>query len=496
MIWNVLIVDDDMNFRYAMREAIPWADHGFQVVGEAVHGRQALEILEKKEVHIVLTDMEMPVMNGVELTEAIKSLYPDMIVVALSAFDDFGFVKESMRLGAEDYILKQEFDGDKIIESLENICRKHVRQRSRELDSTRETEEVVAYIQGKSKEFPENSQAVRHLRNREYLTVCLADSRTEYRAEDSAGADRNPLFVSKTGPGQWLFVCELPQTRSMGEKSRQELVMIGRLQSGFAEKVRMGLCDSCGSAEELAGMYRRARTALEYGIYFPKERTFHYLDMSRYEKRRKRDYVYEVPENLLLENPEDAESVLKDMKERLMENMPEEEYLNRSFVNLYARCTGSIRRESGEGDSIAYYEKLRLYGTLEEKASYTREAIRQAWEQDMLASAGSDNRIIRKAVEYIRRHYAEEISLGDVAEYVGLSDNYFSNLFKQEMDENLVSFINKVRVENAKRLLDSQSMKVSEVAEAVGYRNATYLSTIFRKVTGMSISEYRNRKSQ
>ncbi len=496
MIWNVLIVDDDRNFRYAMREAIPWADHGFQVVGEAVHGRQALEILEKKEVHIVLTDMEMPVMNGVELTEAIKSLYPDMIVVALSAFDDFGFVKESMRLGAEDYILKQEFDGDKIIESLENICRKHAKQRSRELDSTRETEEVVSYIQGKSEEFPEDSQAARHLRNRESLTVCLADSRTEYRAADSAGADRTPLFVSKTGPARWLFVCELPQTRSMGEKSRQELAMINRLQNGFADKVRMGLCDSCGDVTALADMYRRARTALEYEIYFPKERIFHYLDMSRYEKSRERDYVYEVPETLPLESPEDAERVLREMTERLMEYMPEEEYLNRSFVNFYAKCTESVRQGSREGDAITYYEKLRLLGTLEEKAVYTLEAIRQAWEQDIFASAGSDNRAVRKAVEYIRRHYAEEISLGDVAEYVGLSDNYFSNLFKQEMNENLVSFINKVRVENAKRLLDSQSMKVSEVAEAVGYRNATYLSTIFRKVTGMSISEYRNRKSQ
>lgn len=98
MRWKILIVEDDMNFRYAIRELVPWEEYGFEVVGEAVHGRQALEILKRKEVNIVLTDMEMPVMDGVTLTAEIKKNYPNIRVVALSAFDDFDFVKESMRL--------------------------------------------------------------------------------------------------------------------------------------------------------------------------------------------------------------------------------------------------------------------------------------------------------------------------------------------------------------------------------------------------------------
>ena len=175
MDWKVLIADDDRNFRYAMCEAIPWKDHGFEVAAEAVHGRQALEILREKEIHIVLTDMEMPVMNGVELTEAVKKQYPEIIVVALSAYDDFEFVKESMRLGAEDYILKQEFDGEKIIKMLEHLCAQNLEKRRKDFNQNRENEVFLAYLQGKL-DMPAQGSSYYKLLDKDHMTLCLAQS--------------------------------------------------------------------------------------------------------------------------------------------------------------------------------------------------------------------------------------------------------------------------------------------------------------------------------
>ncbi|MDE7313171.1 MAG: response regulator [Eubacterium sp.] len=491
MDWKVLIADDDRNFRYAMCEAIPWKEHGFEVAAEAVHGRQALEILRDKEIHIVLTDMEMPVMNGVELTEAVKKQYPEIIVVALSAYDDFEFVKESMRLGAEDYILKQEFDGEKIIQMLEHLCAQNLEKRRKDFNQGRENEAFLAYLQGKL-DVPAQGSPYYKLLDKDHMTLCLAQSASAF--EMHVRNDGNLLFFGKAKEHVWLFIYQMPQTRSKSQWMQEQLCMAGDVQSGFSGNVRIALCDESGGFFKLPGMYAKAETALQYAVYFPKERMLHYLDISRYEKTRKRDYVYDLPEHRLSVQQETGERILMEMGERLKENMPEEEFVNGSFVNFYKEFLAGSTAKVDDMEVIKYYEGLKQWISVEDKMDYTS-ACMEKWRRQMLAAYNGKHKSIRKAIEYVYKHYAEDVSLQDIAVYVGLSDNYLSNLFKKEMNENLVSFINKVRIQKAKKLLENQNLKVNEIAEAVGFHNATYLSTMFKKVTGMSISEYKSQSA-
>ena len=132
MKWKILLAEDDQNFRYAIKEIVPWEGSEFEIIGEAIHGKQALEFMKTNPVDILLTDMDMPVMNGVELIREVKKLYPYVRILALSAYDDFSFVKESMKLGAEDYILKQDMDGEKILRTLREICEKQQPEQKKE----------------------------------------------------------------------------------------------------------------------------------------------------------------------------------------------------------------------------------------------------------------------------------------------------------------------------------------------------------------------------
>ncbi len=491
MNWKVLIADDDMNFRYAMCEAIPWKENGFEVAAEAVHGRQALEILREKEIHILLTDMEMPVMNGVELTEAVKTQYPEIIIVALSAYDDFEFVKESMRLGAEDYILKQEFDGEKIINMLKHLCKKNLEKRRKDFNQSRENEVFLTYIQGKLDLLPQGSPYYKFL-DKNNMTLCLAQSGSDF--EMYARNDGNPLFFSKVKERVWLFIYQMPETRSANRWMQEQLRMAGDIQSGFSGNSCIALCDESGGFLKLPGMYAKAETALQYVVYFSKERILHYLDISKYEKTRKRDYVYNMPEHILSVHQETGGQILMNMKERLQEYMPEEEFVNGSFVNFYKEFLTGGAAGVDDMEVLKYYEGLKQWISLEDKVKYTS-ACMEKWCGQMLAEYSGKHKSIRRAIEYVYKNYAEDVSLQDIAAYVGLSDNYFSNLFKKEMNENLVSFINTVRIQKAKKLLENQNLKVNEIAEAVGFRNATYLSTMFKKVTGMSISEYKSQSA-
>lgn len=488
MLWKVLIVDDDRNFRYAMREVIPWKDNGFEVVAEVVHGRQALEVLAENEVHIVLTDMEMPVMNGVELTEAVKQQYPDMIVVALSAFDDFEFVKESMRLGAEDYILKQEFDGEKIIQALTQLCQKKLDSRSKNFNLGKENESFVAYLQQHTDTLSQSSP-YQKLRNKNHMTVCFVLSKNPL--EIRIKSEDNLLFFYQLKETIWVLIYQMPETSSQGERAQALLRIAGEIQAGASGRVQIALCDESGGFSQLPQMYGKAELAMQYAAYFPKERILHYLDIFRFEKTRKRDFLYPIPEDRMTVHPEDGLSVLEEMTEQIIHYKPDEEFMNGSFLNFYKEYTYGFASPVDDMDMLNFYEGLKQQISIEDKKKYTAAWMEKC--QDRLkARYGGMHKGIQMAVAYVYKHYAEDISLTDIAEYAGLSENYFSNLFKKEMKENLVSFVNQVRIEKARKLLENQNLKVNEIAEAVGFRNATYLSTMFKKLTGVSISDYKN----
>lgn len=112
----------------------------------------------------------------------------------------------------------------------------------------------------------------------------------------------------------------------------------------------------------------------------------------------------------------------------------------------------------------------------------------------MMAGKKAYSKDITRAITYIREHFKEDINLREVAGYIGLSENYLSNLFKKETGENMVTYMNRCRIELAKELITNTGMKVYEIAEEVGFKNTTYFSTIFKKMTHMTVQEFKNHK--
>lgn len=495
MKWKILIVEDDINFRYAIRELVPWEKYDFEVVGEAVNGRQALEILKKKEVHIVLTDMEMPIMDGVALTAEIKKNYPNIRIIALSAFDDFGFVKESMRLGAEDYILKQDLNADTIIETLQSLCKKCLQEQRRELERHQFQKELLDYIQEKTPALYNADNPYSKMKTRANMLLCLLKSQRELRGQEQQRYGGELILCMRAEEDVWICLYQLPKVHRKSEETELQREILSRMKKSLPEEVQIGVSDLTGDFSKLPDMYRMAKTALAYFMYFPEEQVIHYLDIRKFEETRIRNYLYQPPKNLLDVNSEELEQVLKEYENNLERYMPDESSINKGFVNIYGEFLKGVHEENSELEMLGYYEEIRRIDSVRDKFDHIRKMAQRMKPQYQKLYKGTHPEI-RKALEYIALHYVEDISLHDIAEYVSLSENYFSNLFKQETGENLITYINKVRVENAKKILRNKSLKVYEVAEAVGYKNATYLSTMFKKITGISISEFKGGKGE
>jgi len=118
---NVMIVEDDVMYRYAIRSSLDWEKEGFRICSEAINGKHALAMLENCRPDIVITDIDMPEMNGIDLIGELRRTEPDIPIIVLSAYDDFHFVKEALKSGARDYLLKHELESEQLANLLRGI---------------------------------------------------------------------------------------------------------------------------------------------------------------------------------------------------------------------------------------------------------------------------------------------------------------------------------------------------------------------------------------
>lgn len=119
--WGIVVVDDDAVMRLGMKTLIPWEDTEFDLLGEAENGREALELIQKCRPSIVITDMKMPIMNGVELIRALREQNQPPMILALSSYDDYELVRQAMRLGTADYLLKMDLSPEMLLQTLRSI---------------------------------------------------------------------------------------------------------------------------------------------------------------------------------------------------------------------------------------------------------------------------------------------------------------------------------------------------------------------------------------
>jgi two-component system, response regulator YesN len=347
---KLVIVDDEKMIREGLASTMPWNDMGVEVVGTAGNGLTALEIIKDKKPHIVLTDIRMPKMDGLQLLKTISEENLKIKVVMLSGYDEFSYAQQAIKYGASDYILKPIN-----AEELEKLIRRLVQT------FTEEVFEDLAYIKSKKSIEVELLQ---------YITAIRSTNR------DIAISSLNKIL----------------------EKLRAQALVHDQYH-----KLYMEIISSVLHALDEDGMKHAGKLR--------------------------------------------------------------EEYL-KSFIDLL---------NTANGDDLMEW----LYSFTDKVSEYIKENKGDTY-----------SNVIKKAMEYIEEHYNEELSAQKVAEAVYLSPNYFSHIFKKIRKESFTDYLNKIRVEKAKALLSNNLYKVYEVSDMVGYSDYKYFSSVFKKIVGVSPTQY------
>ncbi len=526
---KVLIVDDELLVRVGLKSTLNWEDHGYLLVGEAKNAKEAIELFDRHSPEILLTDISMPGLNGLELISLLREKNPQLQSIILTHYEDFHYAREAVSLGVRDYIVKSNLTPERLLKVL-NESEETIRRRN---------ETSTPYLQDScsvKRDNPERTLSSLLFREgrEEGAVETLCSSLKEYLPMDSfqmalvsLNLNLNENFqldsrqkdMIEDVASQVLMECPHPVIHTV---FRNEIVFLFNFDSlvnssGLDDRIShymnqiklnlkkylnyylmIGVSRLSRNIYDCKDLYGEARTACKQAFFKPNHIAVYWKSSGR-----PRD-SYRLPEEKLL-----FPLLRHNRKQELMQYVGELfhetaeiedfDYLKNlfdAFMDQAARYLEDQDRNSlGDLSVRSRINKSDFYSLFDLEA--VRMHIVNLFNTILDSSAENvpvqNSYIVRKSIDYINAHYNENISLNNLAQNAEVSRSYLSFLFKQELGLNFSHYLTQTRINNAKDMLVKTNMKIYEIAEKVGFDSPYYFSKVFKETTGETCKEFRNR---
>lgn len=536
---KVFLVEDEMVIRRGIKNSIDWEKEGYIFCGEASDGELAYPMIIKEKPDILITDIRMPFMDGLELCKLVKKELPNIKILILSGYDEFDYAKEAIRLGVTEYLLKPISSG-KLLEALngvsESIRREKedkdlVRKYMEEMRENTEHEKQKFFEQmiagnlsmadaletGKKYEMnlsagmynlllfrftlgEENRKSGELLGEAEYAIEKLTE-RLEY------------VFEFQRGVEGWAFLLMADNEEQMSERVKELSKDLEEIMKNYSTIAYFGgIGQPVARLRELEESFREAERALAARFTMELNRIISVEDIRMAQNVDTLDDIeitsfgeIEKTRTMLekfLNNG--AEDEIDEFVDVYINELPEENLksvLMRQYIimDAYIVMMSFCEKIEGiEGEMQAQSEELKnsmkTIQTLEEIKNYIRMLLKKIIGVRDTISGRRYSDIIEIAKDQIRKTYmSDEISLNTIAAELGMSPSYFSSIFSKEMGKTFVEYLTEIRMDRAKELLMCSSMKISEIGYEVGYKDPHYFSYIFKKTQNCTPKEFRAR---
>ncbi|MBO4267358.1 MAG: response regulator [Lachnospiraceae bacterium] len=527
-LYKVILVDDEEEVREAIRKRINWEEIGFTVAGTAENGEDAIELAESCEPDVVMTDIQMPFMDGLTLLRKLKEKFPDIRSVIFSGYDDFEYAKEAIRLETEEYILKpvdaEELKAifvrikDRLDEQLEQ--RRNVEQLSKYYEDSRpmiKEQLIIGLLEGRELQFDlERYQKDFDLRI-ESAFYCAGAFRITPIEGGKEILDKNLMAVSLKQIVEERFkdvlpiealvyldtVCVLARLKSTADKTIfvDEMDRICKVaHRSLGANVSAGIGRTYGNAESIHTSFLEAKDAFHHRIFVGENQAICISDVEP--SYPIEDYVSE----------KQIRHIMRQVKVGTKESLEAEirgfiDKLKRSNINLnqlqifYAEFMVELLRLSRGHDlsiadlglgNINTNEELAGFSSMDAFADRLIELTSILWEKISNVRLDTTKKLAQDAKQYIADHYNEStLSVDEICSHLGVGASYFSAVFKKETGVSFVTYLTQVRMNEAQRLLDTTDEKSYIIAGMVGYEEPNYFSYVFKKHFGISPSKYR-----
>ena len=519
---KLLLVDDEAPTKMKLSSIIHWEKFGIDEIVQAENGLDALEKCADFEPDILLTDIRMPMMDGVQLANRMVEKFPRIKIIFISGYADKEYMKNAIRLGAVRYIEKP-IQIDELtdalkstVEMIANESRQHDQLSTvRKMAELQRKEATALWLAGvgagkrdnpppEPKEFSlyitvlvkviENQTLAEKLGMYEKLADLLYDSR-----ENLNQPGFHFCFTHTTDPMIIHIMSKSSDTDIKNYMAASNFCSLFKKKAWLEHIPTVtAVGELARSASALRHSYETAVMALNHTFFKEPGCICFYKRLPKPGFKFPQQYIDEFSDALSGENSNYAEQIIRSIALELNRypNLPREQIL-RYFYSMACKLIQysdeySASVFSGIGEAQDIWVHINKYQFLNQLVDFMIAGVEEYFSQ--LNGGQYDNRIVRKIIKYIRKHYADpNLSIITVSDHVNLSPTYICRIFKETTETTINKYILQQRMQKAQQLIRENQIKVNEIARAVGYRNGNYFSFQFKKFNNCSPSEYRER---
>ncbi|WP_141503870.1 response regulator [Paenibacillus luteus] len=530
---KLIIVDDELLMRIGLRSLIHWEEHGFQIVGEASNGKEALEIAAKASPDLIITDVRMPTMDGLELIRETSKFLKNCKYVILSNFDEFRYVKEAMQLGASDYLIKCEIKPDILAQLLSQLRQQYSHLKQHQLSQLPEDyykqsltylkevlfKEAISGLKSEQDIIAKVEPLNIRLRPAEMVIAKIKIEHFEEVQKKYVEKDEKLLRFSIVNvleeiiPNKWsreivvessseylVIMNTIPEVdKSLRAELDKLCVKIIRSIKDFVNlRVSIGMSTPVQGYRYIKLAYQEASLALQQSFYTGAGQVLYFEEISKHPNHTgpgvslSRNQEHEYQNIIESKNVNRLHAFMEDVWNFVHREQASAEEIRGIYISLIETVNTYLSitvRSRFLSDDKSLYETILKVGTWEEIHFLVLDYVLALFESE---SKNSEQLTYADmAIQIMDRYYNTDISLQSVAKQINVNPSYLSRIFKQETGMNFVSYLTGIRINKAKLLLENKQLKVYEVAEKIGYHNYSYFSRIFKKVVGVSPEEYR-----
>lgn len=499
---RVLIVDDEFIMRQGLRYMIQWEKEGFTIVGEAANGKDAMDQIEKLKPQIVISDVVMPLMDGVDFTVAVHHRYPHIQMIILSGYDNFEYVKQTLMQGVVDYILKPTLTPHELLGVLQKAAVRIPGWHKDQAPAGNTAEELFKEVLLGETTAGEELQKI--FAASYYCMYAVTIAHGDRQAAETAELLREKIQRAKSEfSGVQSCVVSMKKEQIcvlFGYEMSQRSMLRIKLeklngQIGLMCEPAIGiLSTSCQDIGQLREIYQRelARGA-DLSFYFPGKKLFvmenekdriggaiERFDFTRYNRLLLGGQYRQAADQLLAYN------------HALCESRADVYRMKNQIKNMFMVFLDMLQLEDAEKLRVQEYF-LREVDVAGERLSYEQTVAQIASKVADISVKQSTKADARmdQILSYIEQHYTEDMKLEDLGEQFGFSYNYLSAYFNQQMNEGFNDYLNRVRIHKACEILQDLTVPVAQVSALVGYSGHSYFCRVFKKLTGKTPSEWR-----
>ena len=522
MSYKVFFVEDEIITREGIRDNVDWQDNGFEFCGEASDGEMALPLLRTVKPDVLITDIKMPFMDGLQLSKIVRERMPWVKIVILSGHDEFEYAQEAIKLGVTDYLLKPVTVG-----KLQDVLQKLTTQLDRERKEQEHLKELQAQVEENRAmlrerllfklivgavsptDAIETGQALGlDLVARHYLVILLKielEDRSEQYDHDEylqlqsvviAMAEQNPdIFVLKRDWSDLILVMKgntpdyleedrdllLDEIRQEVAKTRYQLTLgMGNLKTRI-EDISQSFAEALVNVQNSAGKTGAGSN-----------RDVEQIELLKVDKSAVESYLHSGVKD---EFDEFFNTYMQPLCEAALKSSLIKNYI---FVDVALAAAKLVNELGGDVDKVIPELKsiettMSNIKTVEELREQVYKILSDALNYRDSQANGLRGNLIYQAKEYIDLHYTEPgLSLHEVASHANLSASHFSVVFGQEAGQTFKEYLTEVRISKAKELLRMTALRSTDIAYQVGYNDPHYFSSVFKKNTGLSPIEFRS----